>query len=51
MKDNLTERLEIRLSKKQKKSVEKIAKRYDVSFGYVVRMGLFDLDRKENLRG
>ncbi len=46
----LTERLEIKLSKQMKASVVKISKRYDVSLGEVLRMGLMELERKENER-
>ncbi len=49
MKENLTERLEIRLTKKMKKSVERISKRFDVSFGEVLRMGIVALEIKENM--
>ena len=48
MNNNLTERLEIRLTKPMRKSVEKISKRYDVSFAEVIRMGLIALELKEN---
>jgi len=48
MNNNLTERLEIRLTKKMRKSVERISKRYDVSYGEVIRMGLIALELKED---
>jgi len=49
-KNNLTERFEIRITKKMKSDAVKISKRYDVSIGEVMRMGLFELMRREESR-
>jgi len=48
MTNKLIERLEIRLTKKMKKSIKRLSKRFDVSFGEVLRMGLIALEDKEN---
>jgi len=50
MKNRLTERMEIRLTPRQKKEAVRISKRYDVSIGEVLRLGLSEFIIKERIR-
>ena len=47
MSEKLTERTELLLTKKMVKSIVRIKKRYKVSKGEVLRMGLASLEQNE----